>query len=421
MNTMLLQAVPETSGRAWQIRRPGCPRAGWVAVLALLLLSAGGLAAGPAGGPVVEANFSGGNIIVQRIEGDTVFLHQDLRDTAGDWFYWCFRVREAASRTLTFNFTRGQVIGVRGPAVSRDRGRSWQWLGTEVVKGASFRFTFPAGADEVRFAFAIPYLETNLKDFLQRHERDGAFRRETLCRTAKGRAVELLRLGVLDGTPQHRVLLTARHHACESLADYALEGLLEFVLSDAGDGAWLRERVEFMAVPFMDKDGVEEGDQGKNRRPHDHNRDYVQHLHASVKALTDLVPRWSVGKLRVALDLHCPHIRGAHNEVIYFVGGPEAANWERVTRLAGLLEAVQQGPLVYRASDNLPYGQAWNTGSGGTNLLSFGGWAASLPGIWAGTSLELPYANAAGREVNADSARAFGRDLARALRRFLEP
>jgi hypothetical protein len=35
------------------------------------------------------------------------------------------------------------------------------------------------------------------------------------------------------------------------------------------------------------------------------------------------------------------------------------------------------------------------------------------------TSIEIPYANVAGAEVNAESARAFGRDLAVALGRFL--
>ncbi len=332
----------------------------------MVVVLAGGLgwATGAEGGPVlIDAAFPGGNIVFERIEGETVFVHQDLRDTEGDWFYWQFRVRSAGGRTLTFQFTQSNVIGVRGPAVSRDAGRTWAWLGTNAVRRASFRYTFPAESPEVRFAFAIPYLEANLREFLDRHAGDGALKVETLCRTAKGRGVELLRVGRLSGEPQARVLLTARHHCCESLASYALEGLLDTVLSGPGDGAWLRDNIEFMAVPFMDKDGVEDGDQGKNRRPHDHNRDYGQKLYASVQALTERVPAWSHGKLRVALDLHCPWIRGLHNEVIYFVGGPDLEAWGRVTALAELLERLREGPLVYRVKDNLPFGQAWNTGA----------------------------------------------------------
>ena len=373
-----------------------------------------------AGGIAVDADFPGGNIVVEKIEGDTVSVRQDLRDTAGQWFYWCFRVQGAAGRTLTFRFTDGNVIGVRGPAVSLDGGQAWSWLGAAAVKDASFSYAFPASAGEVRFCFAMPYLESDLREFLRRYENHASLRVETLCRSKRGREVELLRVGRLDGAAEHRVLLTARHHACESMASYTLEGLLSAVLSDEEDGAWLREHVEFMAVPFMDKDGVEDGDQGKNRKPHDHNRDYLQKIHPSVKALSERVPSWSDGRLRIALDLHCPWIRGPNNEVIYFVGGPNAENWQRAGELARILEEVRRGPLVYRAADNLPFGKAWNTGMAQPNLKSFGMWAAGLPGIAVATSIEVPYANASGGEVNAETARAFGRDLAQAIRRYLD-
>ncbi len=75
----------------------------------------------------VDAAIPAGNIVVERIEGDRVELRQGLRDTEGWWFSWHFRVRGAAGRTLTFRFTNGNPIGVRGPAASRDAGKSWQW------------------------------------------------------------------------------------------------------------------------------------------------------------------------------------------------------------------------------------------------------------------------------------------------------
>src|SRR5688572_25756500 len=73
-------------------------------------------ATAPAAGFTIDADFPGGNIIVDKIAGDDVRLRPDLRDTNGTWFYWCFRVRGAAGRTVTFNFTRYDPVGVRGPA-----------------------------------------------------------------------------------------------------------------------------------------------------------------------------------------------------------------------------------------------------------------------------------------------------------------
>lgn len=77
----------------------------------------------------VDCGFPGGNIVVDRIEGDSVQLHQDLRDTEGDWCYWHFRVRGTGGRRLSFQFTRSAAVGARGPAVSVDKGRAWKWLG----------------------------------------------------------------------------------------------------------------------------------------------------------------------------------------------------------------------------------------------------------------------------------------------------
>lgn len=368
----------------------------------------------------VDADFPGGNILVEKVVGDEIHVCQDLRDTAGPWFYWYFRVRGAAGRELTVHFTKGDVLGVRGPALSLDGGRTWSWLGAERVHRTSFRYAVPANAEEVRFSFGIPYLEANLREFLDRHATHPALNVGTLCRTPQDRDVELLRLGKLQGEPDYRVLLTARHHACEALASFALEGVLESVLADQADGAWLRDHVEFLAVPLMDKDGVENGDQGKNRRPHDHNRDYIQKIYPSVRELTQRVNNWSDGKLAMAIDLHCPHIRGPHNEVIYCVGGRDAANWLRVTQFAAVLQEVRTGPLPYHTADNLPFGQAWNTGTGDPKLQSFSAWAAELPGMRVATTIEIPYANASGQEVTADAARAFGQDVARAIRVYLE-
>ena len=368
----------------------------------------------------IDADYPGGNILFERIENDVVHVRQDLRDTEGWWFYWNFRVRGAASRLLTFRFTDRNPIGVRGPAVSTDGGASWSWLGSQAVDGPSFRYAFGRDANDVRFCFAIPYQEADLKRFLDRHAANASLQLDTLCKTHKGRTVERLHAGKLAGEPEYRVLVTCRHHACETMASWSLEGLMEGLLSDTDDGAWLRWNVELMAIPFMDKDGVEDGDQGKNRRPHDHNRDYAgEAIYREVRALRELVPHWSRGRLRVAIDLHDPHIRGPHNDVIYQVGSRNAATWEEQRAFGAILEAARTGPLPYHAKDDLPFGQAWNKAQNYSAGRGFGSWAGELKDIRLATTIELPYADASGGEVTPATARAFGRDLARAIAKYL--
>ena len=396
------------------------------AMQALLLLFLGafafwGQAAAVAASFVIDANYPGGNVVVERTDGDTVYLRPDLRDTQGWWFYWNFRVTGAAGRTLTFRFTGRNPIGVRGPAVSTDAGKTWSWLGAEAVTDASFPFTFPDNAEEVRFCFAIPYQEQDLEEFLAQHKGHPGLKVEQLCKTRKGRTVERLHVGRLDGDPRFRVLLTARHHACEMIASYTMEGFLETVLADNDDGYWFRRNVEVLAIPFVDKDGVEDGDQGKNRKPRDHNRDYVgPSIYPSVAALRTFVPNWSNGKLRAAFDLHCPYISGPYNEVIYMVGKADETMWRQQTRFGRIVEDVQRGPLVYRTSDNLPFGKGWNTGRSYTQGKACSSWSAGLEGVRLAATFEIPYANAGGQPVTAAGARAFGRSLARATRVYLE-
>jgi hypothetical protein len=365
----------------------------------------------------VDCDFPGGNLIVERIEGDEVWAHQDLRDTEGPWFYWHFRVRGAAGRTLTVHFTQSPALGARGPAVSFDAGRTWAWLGTDSVKGSSFCCPVPEETVEARFCFATPYLEANLREFVAARRANPHLVVEALCTTPQGRPVEQLRAGRLDGEALHRVLVTCRHHCCEMMASYVLEGLIDGVLTDE----WLRRHVELLAIPFVDKDGVEAGDQGKNRRPRDHNRDYEgESLYPSVRAIRESAPVWGAGRLRLALDLHCPYISGPREEVIYFVGSPDAEIWAEATRFAETLESLRTGPLPYRVSNNLPFGQGWNTDANLGAGKSFCRWAGELPGIRFATTLEVPYANAGGVAVTPETARAFGRDLAGAMRAYLQ-
>jgi predicted deacylase len=201
------------------------------------------------------------------------------------------------------------------------------------------------------------------------------------------------------------------------IASYVLEGILEVALSDA----WYHENTEILAIPFVDKDGVEDGDQGKNRKPRDHNRDYSgESVHESTKALRDFAPGWSDGKLKFAMDLHCPTLRGDHNETIYLVESEDGENSKRIRKLAEILETTQKGPLPYRAKENIPFGTAWNTAANfkqGTNMAR---WALSLPGAPTTVTLEVSYANANGATVTAASARALGHDLAHAIRKLLE-
>jgi len=365
----------------------------------------------------IDTNFPSGNVIWRKAENNIVSIEPDLRDTEGKWFYWCFRVHGAAGKKLTFNFIDSAPIGPRGPAVSRDEGKTWSWLGAQTNR-KSFIYQFPTKADSVRFSVGMSYTEANLKKFLLRVGSNRALKQETLCQSRKGRAVERIHIGKTNGQPRYRVLLTCREHACEMMTSWVGEGLIGALLANNKDGKWFRENVEFLFIPFADKDGVEDGDQGKNRRPRDHNRDYdADAIYPETRAIQKFVPQWSDGKLRLALDLHCPTL---NEKKIYIVGSPIPEVWREQESFGRILERVQRGPLLYRTTNNLAFGQGWNVPKNFSAGPSISRWAAEIPGVKLGTAIEFPYASVGDQEINIDTARAFGHDLARAIREYLE-
>ena len=405
-------------------------------VLGLALAAAGA----ESHGFTVDAEMPAGNIIVEGIEGDVVHVRQDIRDTAGPWFYWAFRVKGAAGLTLTFKSPNWYCVGSRGAAVSVDRGGTWIWSDDvrsdprdaktgDHASSTEFTWSFSADADEVWFSQTIPYTQRDWETFVARHDKDYGklLVTNTLCRSRKGRAVECGRFGRIDGKARHKMLLTSRHHCAEATATFVLEGILDTVFADDDLGKWLRENMEIRVVPFADKDGVVEGDQGKNRKPHDHCRDYNEtSIYPEVRAIRDMMTAWTKDRdPSVVMDIHCPGARGSwlvkdcDHEYIHTVGNKEVDDTQK--RFCEVLERVQRGGLGFLASDHYSFGRGWNTEKNYTQGSTMIQWAIrTWPEAPLHIAFEIPFANHRYQTLYPPKFRAFGRDIAAALRDYLE-
>ena len=386
----------------------------------------------------VDADFPGGNILVDSIDQDAnvVCVRPDLRDTRCDYFYFNFRVTGAENRTVTFKFTtKSASFGPVGPNVSTDGGKTWHYLGEKDFLDSGkkipadqheFTWTFGPNDSDVRFAFCMPYTQANWDEFIAQYRSREDVRFETLCRSRSDKHdVELFRLPFLgQEKPRFYLVFTARHHACEASASPVMEGVIQFCLSDAPEAQWLRQNAEIIFVPFMDKDGVEDGDQGKNRNPHDHNRDYVQELYPSVKAFKALILKETEGLPIVFMDLHAPGSRGES----YYSHGPigmEQMNviWNRFREK--LAENQKDGVLKYDPKQDVP-----GKSEGHNSIRSFTGkngdlcssrvWMQGLPNVYFANCMEFGYCLCGHAILTPESGRELGRNVMKSLAEILE-
>ncbi|WP_409342222.1 hypothetical protein [Paenibacillus sp. MBLB4367] len=363
----------------------------------------------------IGCRHAGGNILVVSVQDNCVTLEQDLRDTSGWWFYWNFSAVPSVpsgERTVRFEFANGEVVGPWGPAVSED-GVKWRWLGEAcLLSRQAFHYTFRGGADKVYFSFGLPYQLHHFERFYARIAGRQNVYRDVLTLSEQLRPVPLLRIG--NRNAERHIVFTARHHACESTPAYMLEGLLDFLLSR--DASYVLENFLLHYIPFMDIDGVENGDQGKSRIPHDHNRDYTDApIYRSTAALMEYA-----GRLRtaVAIDFHDPYKWGDRNDVPFFVKRDSPVK-EQIEALSGLLEQVsgersEEDAIRHLSVHDLGMGEDWNLPHGRACADYF---------VRAGTplacSFEFPYFGSGGIVFTEANSRRFGADFARALELYL--
>ena len=369
----------------------------------------------------IVSDYPGGNVIVQKNEPGKVEIAPDLRG-GQPWFYWNFEAEAVQPGHVDFIFPDGMKMAAKGPAVSLDGGKNWQWINPDCFKFAtpaakdvpvnqrdSFYYEFKDKGQKVRFSVAIPYQQADLDEFLKKNASNPNLIKSVLGKTTKGLPIELIQIGK-PGEGVKAILLTARNHACEAMASYVLEGFMQEVLSDSPFGVEFRRKYVLYVVPMVDKEGVQAGDQGKGRNPHDHNRDYGQNsIYPEVKAIQDLADAKNV---EFFLDFHCPAVRGDVHEMFYFDGTKVPHIYENNMELVRWMTEERppaitswEGVYLKPAKDPAPV-------EGLPSAIYF----AARKGMIFAATLESPYAQTH-TSLDVALAREYGKSLLRAWTR----
>lgn len=362
----------------------------------------------------VSDDYPGGNIICRDIKTENgiteVTVEQDLRDTDRWWFYWNFRVDSAPAGKVRFSFCNREVVCPYGAAVS-ENGIDWQYDTDGYEDGTHFSYIFDGSGKSVYFAFTLPYQLGHFESFYKTISDDARIERKILCMSEAGRNIPLL----VIGKGKTDVVFTARHHCCESTASYALEGVITALL---GKHSELLERFRFHVIPFIDIDGAENGDQGKSRKPHDHNRDYTDApIYNPVRAVCDYARSLNV---RSFIDFHSPWKWGGadsrpHIHLDTYADKPEPMD---ETFVAALKEITEKSGF-----DGIKYdGYVTNLGSpvNPPDTKSASGYFKHIVGAEMSFTIETPYSGDIEKTYSPELLREWGANIAEALRKTLD-
>lgn len=204
----------------------------------------------------INAAFDGGNIRVVAINGDRVDL-EIVRDHLSDFYQWfSFRAAGLRGRRVTFRILNagGSAYPFGWPGYKARASTDlvdWRMIGTAYQQGV-LEFVWDGDTDVAWFAYFAPFTMEMHARLVARIASKGVHHRE-LGLTLDGQAIDYFRIG--DGAKQ--VWLYARQHPGESMAEWWMDGALDWLTSPAA--APLLAKATVHIVPNMNPDGTRRG------------------------------------------------------------------------------------------------------------------------------------------------------------------
>ena len=334
--------------------------------------------------PHISAAFDAGNIRVLGVRDDGFDL-EIVPDHGSDFYQWFyFRLTGAAGRPLALRILNasGSAYPLGWPGykarVSADR-HNWRQVDTTYAEGVLTIPVTPDG-DTLWIAYFAPYSMERHHDLVARNAAQPGASYRSLGRTLDGQELDCLTLG--EGRKQ--VWLYARQHPGESMAEWWMEGALDF-LTDAHDpvARSLRKAATFHVVPNMNPDGSRRGHLRTNAAGVNLNREWHEPTAERSPEILAVRNRMDETGVDFAMDIH-----GDEAIPYVFLAGFEGIpNWTE--RQGGLFTRFRE--TLARRSPDFQYKHGYPVaGPGKANLTMSTNQIANRFGAVAMT-LEMPF------------------------------
>ncbi|WP_375394214.1 M14-type cytosolic carboxypeptidase [uncultured Sphingomonas sp.] len=250
----------------------------------------------------INAAFDSGNIRLVKVDGDIIDLEifADRQSDFYQWFY--FRVAGAGGRTITCRILNAgesaYPFGWPGYKTRASDDRiDWRMIDTRYDDGV-LSFDCAVEGDLIWFAYFEPYSTERHADLIARiAARPGVTHRE-LGQSLDGRSIDYVTIGA----GKKQVWLYARQHPGESMAEWWMEGALDWLTSPAAVPLLAHATVHI--VPNMNPDGTARGHLRTNAAGVNLNREWHSPSAERSPEILCVRARMDETGVDVAMDIH---------------------------------------------------------------------------------------------------------------------
>ncbi len=229
----------------------------------------------------ISQTFDGGNIEVVSAESASD-IRLNIRHDKDSEFYQWFYFRLSGARGVACTLKILNAAGAAYPkgfedyrvAYSYDR-QQWHRWPTALIDGELIIKITPE-QDSLYFAYFTPYSMERHADLIARSLQSPRCSLEVLGQSLDGQDIDLVTISGGGSEPTKQCWLIARQHPGETMAQWWMEGALEWLLDAENEQSRaLLERCTFHIVPNMNPDGSRRGHLRTNAAGRNLNREWA--------------------------------------------------------------------------------------------------------------------------------------------------
>lgn len=231
---------------------------------------------------IINSQFDSGNIIVNDASSPSDIRLEIRKDHQSDFYQWFhFRVSGVKDTPLTMTIEKAdQAAYVDGwpgykARVSYDR-ETWFMVDT-TFDGKNLIIKHTPEVDNVWFAYFAPFSMDRHFDLVAWAATAPMATNTVLGQTLDGQDLDMITIDNGNGAEKLNCWLIARQHPGESMAEWWMEGALNFLLDEENPTAQkLLDQCRFHIVPNMNPDGSARGHLRTNAAGMNLNREWAE-------------------------------------------------------------------------------------------------------------------------------------------------